>query len=191
MLLPMMFVILFALAFVFDSPKAIFEGYLNILQSPSVLISDYLRIGGLGATLFNVATIILFNVILLRKLNFKMTGPIFAGVFTIAGFSFFGKNIFNTLPIYLGIYLYARTQKLEYKSFIIVVLFSTGISPLVSFLIFGTGWPLYYGIPAGILAGVATGFVLPSFQLIRFVFTVVITYITLVLRWGFYRCWPR
>ena len=93
-----------------------------------------------------------------------MTGPIFAGVFTIAGFSFFGKNIFNTLPIYLGIYLYARTQKLEYKSFIIVVLFSTGISPLVSFLIFGTGWPLYYGIPAGILAGVATGFVLPSFS---------------------------
>lgn len=164
MLLPIMFVFLFAMAFVFDSPGAIFSGYVNILQSPSVLISDYLRIGGLGATLFNVATIILFNVMMLRYYRFKMSGPIFAGVLTIAGFSFFGKNIFNTLPIYFGIYLYAKTQKLEFKSFMIVVLFSTGISPLVSFMIFGTGWPLYYGIPAGIIAGIIAGFVLPAFS---------------------------
>lgn len=164
MLLPIVFLLLFTAAFIFDSPKAIFDGYLNILQSPSVLISDYLRIGGLGATLFNVATILFFNVLLLKKLGFKMTGPIFAGAFTIAGFSFFGKNIFNTLPIYLGIYLYARTQKLDYKSFIIVVLFSTGISPLVSFLIFGTGWSYWMGVPIGILAGVMVGFILPSFS---------------------------
>jgi hypothetical protein len=164
MLFPIIFVLLFALAFVFDTPKEIYYGYLRILQSPSVLISDYLRIGGLGATLFNVATILLFNIILLRSLGIKMSGPVFAGVLTIAGFSFFGKNMFNTLPIYLGIYLYARTQKLPYKSFIIVVLFSTGISPLVSFMIFGTSWPLYVGVPVGILAGVLAGFILPSFS---------------------------
>jgi hypothetical protein len=63
MLLPIVFLLLFTAAFIFDSPKAIFDGYLNILQSPSVLISDYLRIGGLGATLFNVATILFFNVL--------------------------------------------------------------------------------------------------------------------------------
>lgn len=164
MLIPLMFLLVIALAFIFDTPKNIFSGYLRILQSPSVLISDYLRIGGLGATLFNVATIIFFNTLILSKLNFKMTGPIFAGVLTIAGFSFFGKNLFNTLPIYLGIYLYSRTQKIDFKSFIIVVLFSTGISPLVSFMVFGTGWPLYYAIPAGILAGVFVGFVLPAFS---------------------------
>lgn len=164
MLLPLLFIFLFALAFVFDSPRNIYEGYLRILQSPSVLISDYVRIGGLGATLFNVATIILFNVIMLRYLKFKMSGPIFAGVLTIAGFSFFGKNIFNTLPIYLGIFLYAKTQRLDFKSFMIVVLFSTGISPLVSFMIFGTGWEMYYAIPAGILAGAIAGFILPAFS---------------------------
>src|SRR5690554_3063849 len=158
------FIVLFALAFIFDSPEEIFNGYINILQSPSVLISDYLRIGGLGATLFNVATIMLLNLVLVKKLGFRMTGPIFAGIFTIAGFSFFGKNIFNTLPIYLGIYLFARTQKLPFRSFIIVVLFSTGISPLVSFMIFGTGWPLYIGIPIGIISGMLAGFVLPSFS---------------------------
>ena len=156
------FVVLFGMAFMFDDLATIWEGYLNILQSPSVLISDYLHIGGLGATLFNVATIMLINIIMISALKLKMSGPIFAGLLTIAGFSFFGKNIFNTIPIYFGIYLHARYQRLEFKSFIIVVLFSTGISPIVSYLIFGTGWAFYIGIPAGIIVGIITGFVLPA-----------------------------
>lgn len=162
MMMPIIFIVLFAMAFMFDDLNTIYHGYLAILQSPSVLISDYLHIGGLGATLFNVATIMLINIIMLSVLKLKMTGPIFAGLLTIAGFSFFGKNIFNTIPIYVGIYLHARVQRLEFKSFIIVVLFSTGISPIVSFLIFGTGWPFYVGVPAGILVGILTGFVLPA-----------------------------
>jgi hypothetical protein len=162
MVLTLVFVILLILAFVFDRPEAIYRGYINILQSPSVLISDYILIGGLGATLFNAATVLMFNLVMIKKLNISMSGPVFAGILTIAGFSFFGKNIFNTLPIYLGIYLFSKAQKLEFRSFIIVTLFSTGISPLVSFLIFGTSWPLYFGIPAGIIAGVIAGFILPA-----------------------------
>ncbi len=170
MMMPIIFLVLFIMAFIFDDIGTIYNGYLNILKSPSVLISDYIQIGGLGATLFNVATIMLLNILLLTYLKLKISGPIFAGLLTIAGFSFFGKNIFNTLPIYLGIYLHAKQQKLEYKSFIIVVLFSTGISPIVSFLIFGTEWPLYIGIPAGILVGIFTGYILPvlSAHTIRF-----------------------
>ena len=162
MVMPIIFIVLFGMAFMFDDIPAIWQGYLNILQSPSVLISDYLEIGGLGATLFNVATIMLINIIMLNRLKLRMSGPIFAGLLTIAGFSFFGKNIFNTIPIYIGIYLHARYQRLEFKSFIIVVLFSTGISPIVSYLIFGTGWAYYIGIPAGIVVGIITGFVLPA-----------------------------
>jgi hypothetical protein len=153
------------MAFLFDSVRHMWSGYLLILKSPSVLISDYLFIGGLGATLFNVATIMLMNLILLKVLKLKMTGLIFAGLFTIAGFSFFGKNIFNTFPIYLGIYFYALLRKLEIKSLIIVILFSTGISPIVSFLIFGTGWPLYIGIPAGVIVGILSGFLLPAISM--------------------------
>ena len=163
-MIPFLFLVLFTLTFLFGPPEDVFRGYLAILKSPSVLISDYIRIGGLGASWFNVMTVVLFNYLMIKRLDLKLTGPIFAGVLTIAGFSFFGKNIFNTLPIYLGIYLYARTQRLEFRSYMIVVLFSTGISPIVSFLIFGTNWPLYFAIPAGILVGVFTGFVLPAFS---------------------------
>ncbi len=164
MFIPLVSLILFALAFIFDDWQNIWQGYLNILRSPSVLVSDFIHIGGLGATLFNVATVMIFNIAMLRSLKFKMSGPVFAGVLTIAGFSFFGKNIFNSLPIYFGIWLFAKTQNLDFRSFMIVVLFSTGISPLVSFFIFGTGWPLYFGIPAGISAGIITGFILPAFS---------------------------
>ncbi len=162
MITPIIFVILFTLSFIIDDVSTLWSGYLAILKSPSQLITDYLYVGGLGATLFNVSTILLLNIVMLNRLKVKMSGPVFAGLLTIAGFSFFGKNLFNTLPIYLGIYLYARKQHLEFRSFIIVVLFSTGISPLVSFLIFGNGWPLYIGIPLGIVAGILTGFILPA-----------------------------
>lgn len=162
MLTPAIFIVLFALAFILEDIQTIFSGYIKILTHPSVLISDYLEIGGIGATLFNVASILLINILILVKLKVKISGPVFAGLFTIAGFSFFGKNLINTIPIYLGIYLFSRVQKLDYKSFIIVVLFSTGISPIVSFIFFGTGWPLFISIPAGILIGLITGFVLPA-----------------------------
>ncbi len=162
MLMPIVFIILFATSFLSGSMSDLIDGYINILKSPSVLISDYLRIGGFSATMFNVSTILLINIIMLNRLKMKMTGPVFAGLLTIAGFSFFGKNIFNTIPIYLGIYLYARLQKLDFKSFMIVVLFSTGISPIVSFLIFGGPWGLIIGIPLGIIVGIITGFILPA-----------------------------
>ncbi len=168
-----MFVLLFSMAFYFDDVSTIYHGYIAILRSPSVLISDYLEIGGLGATLFNVATILLINVVMISYLKMKMSGPVFAGILTIAGFSFFGKNIFNTIPIYIGIYIYARMQSLDFKSFFIVVLFSTGISPIVSFMIFGVGWADWFGlspfwnywigVPAGVVLGLITGFVLPAF----------------------------
>ena len=161
MITPLIFIVLFSMTFIIESIPEIARGYIEILKSPSVLISDYLHIGGFGATMFNVSTIMLINIVMLNRLKMKMTGPMFAGLLTIAGFSFFGKNIFNTVPIYIGIYLFARRQRLEFKSFMIVVLFSTGISPIVSFMIFGTGWPLYMGIPAGMAIGVLTGFVLP------------------------------
>ncbi len=162
MITPLIFVLLFTLSFVVEDLGSLWTGYLAILRSPSQLITDYLYVGGLGATLFNVSTILLMNMLMLYHLKIKMSGPVFAGLLTIAGFSFFGKNLFNTLPIYLGIYLYARRQRLEFRSFIIVALFSTGISPLVSFLIFGNGWPLYIGLPLGIVAGIITGYILPA-----------------------------
>ena len=148
--------------FIFNPLEQVFKGYVNIIKSPSILITDYVYVGGLGATFFNVASILLINLFLVKRLKIRMTGPVYAGLVMICGFSFFGKNIFNTLPIYFGIFLFSIFKRLPFKSFIITILFSTGISPIVSYCFFGFGFEYYIGIPLGIIVGVIVGFVLPA-----------------------------
>lgn len=82
-------VMIFILSFCFEPVDIMFKGYVNILTSPSLLLTDYVYIGGLGATLFNVSTILAFNLIMLKLLKIKMSGPVYSGIIMIAGFSFF------------------------------------------------------------------------------------------------------
>ena len=53
--------------FVFDPIRQVFKGYVTIICSSSILITDYVYIAGLGATFFNVATILMLNLLLIKK----------------------------------------------------------------------------------------------------------------------------
>ena len=160
--LPILAVVMVALAFIFNTPREIFVGYNNILLSSSILTTDYIAIGSLGGALFNAATILILNLFILRLLDLRMSGLIYAALYMILGFSFFGKNILNSLPIYLGIYLYALINKIPVKNLVISLLFSSGISPLVSYLIFGFDLAYYISIPLGIAAGLIAGLMVPA-----------------------------
>jgi hypothetical protein len=159
---PLAFAMLAASLFI--SPiSSMFEGYLRILMSPGILLTDYFVVGGLAATLFNAATTLIFQLLMLKGLKVHISGPVYAGLLTITGFAFFGKTIFNPLPLYLGIWLYSKATKTAFRNHIIVLLFSTGIAPIVSFLLFGANLPLLAAIPVAIVAGAAIGFLLPAF----------------------------
>lgn len=160
--LPILALIMIILAFIFNTPKEIFVGYKNILLSSSILTTDYIAIGTLGGALVNAASILVLNLVILRLLNLRMSGLIYAALYMILGFSFFGKNILNSLPIYIGIYLYAFLNKIPVKNLVISLLFSSGISPLVSYLIFGFDLAYYISIPLGIGAGIVAGLMLPA-----------------------------
>lgn len=164
MLLPTVFGILFIITFIIEPIDQMLLGFLNILKSPSILVSDYLYVGGLAATLFNVSLTVLLNLLLIKWMKLKMTGPIFACLLTIAGFAFFGKNLFNAIPMYIGIFLYAKVSKTPIQKYVLVLLLSSGISPIVSYLIFGMNLELYYGIPLGVATGILIGFILPLFN---------------------------
>ena len=41
---------------VFNTPTQIFQGFLKILTSSGVLLTDYMEVGNIGATFFNVST---------------------------------------------------------------------------------------------------------------------------------------
>lgn len=160
--LPILALIMIILAFIFNTPKEIFVGYKNILLSSSILTTDYIAIGTLGGALVNAASILILNLVILRLLNLRMSGLIYAALYMILGFSFFGKNILNSLPIYIGIYLYAFLNKIPVKNLVISLLFSSGISPLVSYLIFGFDLAYYISIPVGIGAGIVAGLMVPA-----------------------------
>lgn len=155
-LLPVYFLIL---AFIFDTPNNIFSGLANIVTSSGVLLTDFLYVGGLGATLVNVSLIVLANVLIIYKLNMRITGAVVAAIFTIMGFAFLGKTIFNIWPIYLGGLLYTRYHGISFSNVIVTIIFATCLSPAVSQLAFASGLPLYTGMPLGILTGMVIGFI--------------------------------
>ncbi|WP_346868509.1 MULTISPECIES: DUF1576 domain-containing protein [unclassified Clostridium] len=153
--------ILILVSFLFNSPHQIFTGLRNIILNPDILITDYMEIGGIGATFVNCALLIIFYVIMLVFLNVKPSGTIIAGIFTVSGFSLFGKNILNIWPIIFGIWLYSRFQKEPFSNYIVTALFGTTLSPALIQLIGTTTIPLYLSVMIGILISIVIGFLLP------------------------------
>ncbi|WP_130807816.1 DUF1576 domain-containing protein [Senegalia massiliensis] len=147
-------------AFFLDDIDTIIKGLYSIMWSEDILLTDYLEIAGIGATLINSAIITFFNLFLLHKLKVPINGTAIAGVFIVAGFSFFGKNIFNVWPIYIGTFIYSVYQGRKYRSVIYISMFATALSPIVSQLSFGLGLPLIEGIVLGWLFGIGIGFII-------------------------------
>lgn len=151
---------LIIMSLVFDSPSEIIRGLYRIIVSPSVLIADYIEIGGIGAAFMNAGILMLSSVLLSYFLNFDLNGPLIASIFTFGGFAFMGKNIVNVLPIFLGGYIYSKYKKIEFKSMLIVVMFATTLAPVTTIIAFGLDINLLISIPLSILIGVVIGLVI-------------------------------
>lgn len=152
---------LFVLAFFFSSPLEIWKGSLIILVSPANLITDYFALAGVGATLCNASVMAFFSIFMVARSRVKITGVTIAAVLTLAGFSLFGKNLYNSLPIILGVALYSRLGHLPMSANLMPALFGTALAPLVSEITFNLSLPLALGAPLGIAAGLLVGVILP------------------------------
>ncbi|MDD3417304.1 MAG: DUF1576 domain-containing protein [Lachnospiraceae bacterium] len=138
----------------------IIVGFKNIVLSPTILFTDFIEVGGIGAAFINVALIGFINFFLIYFYRLKINGPLIAAYFTVIGFSFFGKNIYNILPIYIGGYLYARYQKILMRDIIVVLMFGTALSPMISEISFSGFLPLLTGLVVAVLVGIFIGFVI-------------------------------
>ncbi|MGA0876206.1 MAG: DUF1576 domain-containing protein, partial [Bacilli bacterium] len=138
------------------------QGLVAIYLHPSLLITDYLAVGGLHATLINVWLVTWTAILVLHRLKVNFSGVAFAGVMTILAFSFFGKNLLNILPVWFGFYLYTRMKGTVISQYTGTFLFSTGIAPVTSFIMFGIpNLPLLAAIPLGFLSGILAGWLTP------------------------------
>ncbi len=154
-----------ALAFAFNSPAEIWQGMLKILFSPANLLTDYIQLANPGATLFNVGLMTLFTISNIRLNKLPVTGSIIAGIFTMIGFSFFGKNLYNTLPIILGVFLYAKIVGQPFGEYVLHSMFGTALSPLVSAFSFSLGFSLPVGMALGIASGLFAGLIIVPLSL--------------------------
>lgn len=153
--------ILMLTAFFFNSPKEILLGLKEIILSPDILITDYMYVGGIGATLMNCALLIIIYVILMLILDVKPSGTIIAGIFTVAGFSLFGKNIFNIWPIIFGVWLYSKVQKENFSKYVVAAIFGTTLSPAFVQLIATDSMSGFPSLVIGFIISSIIGFLLP------------------------------
>lgn len=143
------------------SVPEIIGGLKRILTEPDYLISDYMSVGGTGAAFVNSGLVTVLFTSMLAFLGVHIRGISIASIFTVAGFSFFGKNLLNVWFILAGVWLYARVQKEPFLKFIYIAFFGTALSPIVSQLMFGFHFPPLIRIVLGAAAGISAGFLLP------------------------------
>jgi len=148
-------------AFVLNSPLEIVNGLYRIVVSPSTLISDYFVIGNPGAAFMNSGLLLILGLGISRRAKKELSGPIIAAYLTLAGFSFFGKNLYNSWAVPLGVYLYSKYEKDRFANNLVFALFGTTLGPLTSLITFGLELPLPVGIFFGNLAGIVAGMMIP------------------------------
>ena len=137
----------------------ILPGLWKIVTMQDLLITDYIDIAGPAAAFINAGLVTITSVCILRLAKDPFNGFTIVEMGLMAGFSLFGKNMFNIWPIILGTWLYARYQREPFSKYASVALLSTSLAPLVSYMALGS---VHASIPLGVLTGVAVGFLLPS-----------------------------
>jgi hypothetical protein len=149
-------------AFAIEEPYAIGQGLFKILTSQSILFTDYIAVGGLSATLVNSAIAGSASILMLMVSKLKPSGSIIMALWLTTGFAFFGKNLFNMLPITCGVWLYSRFKKEPFVNFSLAAILVATIAPAVSEIAFLGIFPQPVEIVLGIFFGLFVGFIFPA-----------------------------
>lgn len=150
------------LAFLVTPAMEVLRGQWAIITSPSILITDYIAYANLGAAFLNAGLVTLIGLGLAWLIRARFNGYLISAIFTLAGFAFFGKNVFNILPIFAGVYIFDQLfSHQRMRDLIAPLLFGTTLGPVVSQVAFGFdfGW---WGLAGGILLGILSGMLLAA-----------------------------
>ena len=151
-------VLLMLLGVALDDPANILPGLHRIVSMQDLLITDYVQIAGVGASLINCGLVTIISILLIKLSKDPIIGFTLVEMGLMAGFSLFGKNPINIWPILLGTWLYAKSRGEHFGKYATTGLMSTALSPIVSYIFLDNGW----GNPAlALLVGVIIGFLMP------------------------------
>lgn len=158
-LLILIFVGIFGLL---SSPlRETFEGIKKILLHRSLLLTDYIVVGGLGAALVNCSITSLLILLLLKINKIKPNGSMILSTWLVLGFSMMGKNFLNIWPTIIGVYIYSKLQKEAFSNYIFIAILSTALSPLSEEIFRILPLNNYISIILSILFSILIGVILP------------------------------
>jgi hypothetical protein len=150
------------LAFVTDPPDAVLGGFLRIIRSRSILVTDYIAIAGIGAALLNVSIVGFSTLFVLIRLKVKPNGLNIMALWMSVGFAFYGKNVFNMIPLTFGVWLFTKYSKGDFSNFYLSALLAATLSPAISEIAFLGIFSRVFEISAGVLLGFFVGFIFPA-----------------------------
>ena len=139
--------LVFILAGLARGPKKVLEKYWALLRTSGRVPSDYIRTFTPGPVLVNMGVngLIATGYILLT--GGDLNGATIGAIFTIMGFSGYGKHAFNIVPVMAGVLLGSLTNHVDPNSSSLQLagLFGTTLAPFAGVF----GWP--FGVLAGLI----------------------------------------
>ena len=153
---------LIAFGFVMDSPGNISQGFIRILTSRSVILTDYIHVGGIGAAMLSAALTGIMTIMILIFSKVNPNGATIMAFWLVLGFAFFGKNLFNTIPLTTGVWLFSKYKREPFRNYSLNAMLVSCVSPVVSGICFLGIFNPHLEMIAGILTGLFVGFIMPS-----------------------------
>ena len=154
-------------AFIMPDRADAFTGLWKLMSGTCKISTNYFAQGGFAATFLNMGLVGLICTGLVCLPGAKPNNVTTLGVLLTIGFGSWGINILNMIPSVLGVFLYALVKKEKLGAVSNAMLYSTGIAPLISDLLFrypgvdyiGFNW---FGLAMGLFIGLVIGFFLPA-----------------------------
>lgn len=118
-----------------------------LMRLPGQSPTDFVALAGLGPALLNMSLTGAMGAVYVLLVGSDLNGPTIGAIFTLVGFSAFGKHPKNILPIMLGVFIgsLAKPWAADDPSAVLAALFGTTLAPIAGRF----GW--HWGIVAGFL----------------------------------------
>ena len=144
-----------------------FSGLAEILTDTCKIPTNYFAVGGYAATYLNMGLVALICTLLCFLPGAKPNNVTTLGVLLTVGFGSWGINPLNMIPTILGVCLYCLVKKEKLGTMSNAMMYSTGIAPLISDLLFRYPGLEYHsfswlGLGLALFIGLIIGFFLPA-----------------------------
>ena len=154
-------------AFILPDRAMMLSGLKNILLGTCKISTNYFALGGYSATFLNMGLVGLICTALCFLPGANPNNVTTLGVLLTVGFGSWGINPLNMIPTILGVALFCLVKKEKLGAMSNAMMYSTGIAPLISELLFrypgmdyiGFNW---LGLVLALLVGCVIGFFLPA-----------------------------